>query len=63
LQRLKPKPKLRVVDPDETDAEADTARLDAILKKISEKGEESLTYGERRFLERTSKEYQEKRRR
>jgi membrane associated rhomboid family serine protease len=63
-KRLKPKPKLRVVDADESDADsdADTARLDAILKKISEKGEDSLTYGERRFLQRTSKEYQDKRR-
>jgi hypothetical protein len=61
-KRLKPKPKLRVVDADDSDADADAdkARLDAILKKISEKGEDSLTYGERRFLQRTSKEYQDR---
>ena len=60
LKRLKPKPKLRVVDAEET--EVDKSRLDAILKKIKEQGQDSLTYGERRYLERTSKEFQDRRR-
>jgi membrane associated rhomboid family serine protease len=62
-KQLRPKPKLRVVDSEDpdADADADAARLDAILKKIAEKGQDSLTYGERRFLERASKEFQNKR--
>jgi membrane associated rhomboid family serine protease len=62
-KRMKPKPKLRVIDPepDQEQLDADEARLDAILKKINEQGQDSLTYGERRFLERTSKEFQNRR--
>jgi membrane associated rhomboid family serine protease len=62
-KRIKPKPKLRVVgdDSDREQAGADEARLDAILKKIAEHGQDSLTFGERRFLEKTSKEFQNRR--
>jgi membrane associated rhomboid family serine protease len=64
-KRLKPKPRLRVVnhEPDQERADTDEARLDAILKKIAEHGQESLTFGERRFLEKTSKEFQDRRNR
>jgi membrane associated rhomboid family serine protease len=58
-KRLRPKPKLRVLDPDQNDS-TDT-RVDEILKKIQEQGQDSLTYGERRTLERASREYQKRR--
>jgi membrane associated rhomboid family serine protease len=58
-KRLRPKPKLRVVDPEET---TDTdERVDRILKKIQDQGQESLTRRERRILERASQEYQKRR--
>jgi membrane associated rhomboid family serine protease len=59
LKRLRRRPKLRVHDPGE-DASKDS-RVDEILKKIQEQGQESLTYGERRILEEASKEYQKRR--
>ena len=59
-KRFKPKPKLRVVDSDEIDATTDS-RVDEILKKIQEQGQDSLTRGERRILEKASREYQKKR--
>lgn len=67
LSRLKPKPRLRVVDPDspdDSDNDADESReaqVDAILQKIQEHGRDSLTRGERRILEEASREYQKKR--
>jgi membrane associated rhomboid family serine protease len=60
LKRLKPRPKLRVHDPDDLDANA--RRMDEILKKIHEHGEASLTRSERRFMEKASREYQKRRR-
>jgi hypothetical protein len=59
LKRLRPKPKLRVLDP--TDADSTDARVDEILKKIQDHGQDSLTRGERRILEQASKEYQKRR--
>jgi len=59
-KRLRPKPKLRVHDPDTAD-DTDT-RVDEILKKIQEQGRDSLTRSERRTLEEASREYQKKRR-
>lgn len=59
LKRLRPKPKLRVLDPDADDTT--DSRVDQILQKIQEQGQDSLTYGERRFLEKASREYQKKR--
>jgi membrane associated rhomboid family serine protease len=54
------KPRLRVHEPD--DAEDDlSARVDAILKKIQDEGQDSLTWNERRILEKASRRYQEKR--
>jgi hypothetical protein len=60
LKRFKPGPKLRVHDPDEADA--DERRMDEILKKIQDHGQDSLTRGERRFLQKASREYQKRRR-
>jgi hypothetical protein len=60
LKQLKPGPKLRVHDPDEADA--DETRMDEILKKIQDHGQDSLTRAERRFLEKESRKYQQRRR-
>jgi membrane associated rhomboid family serine protease len=62
LKRLRPRPKLRVHDPDADDHSSTDSRVDEILKKIQEHGQESLTYSERRILEEASREYQKKRR-
>jgi hypothetical protein len=59
LARFKPKPKLRVHDPETSD---DTEQqVDEILKKIQEQGRDSLTRRERRILEEASREYQRRR--
>jgi membrane associated rhomboid family serine protease len=58
-RRLRPKPKLRVIDPDQVDAT--DSRVDEVLKKIQEQGQDSLTRGERRILEQASREYQKRR--
>jgi membrane associated rhomboid family serine protease len=60
LQNIKPKPKLRVVDPDSPD-ESTEAQVDAILQKIQEHGRDSLTRKERRILEEASRQYQKRR--
>ncbi len=52
--------KLRVHDPD-SEGSATDQRVDEILKKIQEKGQDSLTWRERRVLEKASQEYQRKR--
>jgi membrane associated rhomboid family serine protease len=57
-RRLRAKPKLRVHDPNEN---ATDSRVDEILKKIQEQGQDSLTRGERRILEQASREYQKRR--
>ncbi len=65
LKRLRPKPKLRVVDPDSPDDSPDDstdAQVDAILQKIQEHGRDSLTRRERRILEDASREYQKRKR-
>jgi hypothetical protein len=64
LDWLKPRPKLRVHDPDGKDREKQdlSEEVDRILQKISAEGEESLTRKERRTLETASREYQKKRR-
>jgi membrane associated rhomboid family serine protease len=61
LARLRPRPKLHVHDPDEDEASSTDSRVDEILKKIQEHGQDSLTRGERRILEEASREYQKKR--
>jgi len=58
--RLKKKSDLRIHEPDEELNETDQ-RVDDILKKIQEHGQDSLTWRERRILEKASKEYQRKR--
>ena len=58
-KRLKPGPKLRVHDPEQIDADAQ--RLDEILKKMQDHGQGSLTRSERRFMQKTSLEYQKRR--
>jgi hypothetical protein len=60
FKQLRPKPKLRVVDPDEPE-ESTEDQVDAILQKIQEHGRDSLTRGERRILEEASREYQKRR--
>jgi membrane associated rhomboid family serine protease len=59
-KRFRSRPKLRVVDPDADESSTDS-RVDKILIKIQEHGQDSLTYGERRILEQASREYQKKR--
>lgn len=57
------RPRLRVHEPDEFEAPEDdlTQQVDDILRKIQEKGQDSLTKSERRLLERASREFQQKR--
>ena len=52
-------PKLRVHDPEEFSSEIDL-QVDAILQKINEQGQESLTASERKLLEKASQKYQRK---
>lgn len=58
-----PRPKLRVHEPDSgAEQEDEFARqVDAILEKIQEQGQDSLTPAERKLLERASRRYQQKR--
>lgn len=64
LDRLKPRPKLRVHDPDQQGQQKQelSDEVDRILQKISAEGEQSLTRKERRTLETASRKYQKKRR-
>jgi membrane associated rhomboid family serine protease len=59
LQKLRPKPRLRVHDPES--AEETEKAVDDILKKIQDHGRDSLTRRERRILEEASREYQKRR--
>lgn len=59
LSRLKPRPKLRVHDP-ETKRRDLNEEVDRILEKIHREGEGSLTKKERRTLEAASREYQKR---
>lgn len=56
----KKRPKFRVVEADEEDPSTED-ELDRILQKIQEQGQDSLTWRERRVLERASREYQNRR--
>jgi hypothetical protein len=60
--RLRPRPKLRVHEPDEEDERPDSDVVDNILRKIQEQGQDSLTRQERQILEEASREYQRRRR-
>jgi membrane associated rhomboid family serine protease len=59
LERLRPKPKLKVHDPESAEETEDA--VDEILKKIQAQGRDSLTRRERRILEEASREYQKRR--
>ncbi|HET6882335.1 MAG TPA: rhomboid family intramembrane serine protease [Pirellulales bacterium] len=60
LGALKPRPKLRVHEPQPEESLSD--QVDRILEKISREGESSLTAQERRTLEDASRRYQQRRR-
>ncbi|MGH7135357.1 MAG: rhomboid family intramembrane serine protease, partial [Pirellulales bacterium] len=60
LGSLKPRPKLRVHEPEHEESLSD--QVDRILEKISREGEASLTAQERRTLEDASRRYQQRRR-
>jgi membrane associated rhomboid family serine protease len=57
------RPRLRVHEPDDPETPEDdlTQQVDDILRKIQEKGQDSLTRSERQLLERASREFQQKR--
>ena len=57
---LKRRPKLRVHEPDAEEDEL-SAKVDAILEKIQREGQDSLTWNERRVLQKASKKAQQKR--
>jgi membrane associated rhomboid family serine protease len=60
MPKLRRRPPLRVHDPaDDVDDTEDA--VDAILRKIREHGQDSLTSQERRILEEASREYQKRR--
>ena len=61
LRSLRPKPKLRVHDPDARYGELDR-RADRILDKLYRQGQESLTAEERRILEDYSRRMRQKHR-
>jgi hypothetical protein len=54
------RPRLRIHDPEEASRDLND-QVDAILEKISQQGEASLTKKERRTLEDASKRYQRRR--
>ena len=61
MPKMQRRTKLRIHDPeDEPDSKTDD-KVDEILRKINEQGQDSLTWRERRILERASREYQKKR--
>jgi hypothetical protein len=55
------KTKFRVVEPDDDEDDATDSQVDQILRKIQEQGQESLTWRERKILEKASREYQNRR--
>ena len=60
LAWLKPRPRLRIHDPNK-ESEDLGKEVDRILEKIHRQGEESLTRKERRTLESASRKYQQRR--
>jgi membrane associated rhomboid family serine protease len=61
LPSLKRRPKLRVHRPEEIPENALESQVDEILRKIQEKGQDSLTRKERQILEKASQEYKRRR--
>ncbi|MGI9455442.1 MAG: rhomboid family intramembrane serine protease [Aeoliella sp.] len=59
--RVGRRPKLRVHQPSDDDVSETDDRVDEILRKIQEQGQDSLTWRERRILEKASQQYQRKR--
>jgi membrane associated rhomboid family serine protease len=57
---LRRKPSLKIHAPAEGSGTEFDDRVDEILKKIQEEGQDSLTWRERRILEKASQEYQRK---
>lgn len=57
------RPKLRVHTPEEeiNEDEEFSRKVDAVLQKIQDHGQDSLTWSERRLLEKASRRYQERR--
>ena len=58
-KRLKPRPNVRIHNPDAEDTDL-SAEVDRLLEKISREGEDSLTRKERRTLERASLRYKQR---
>ena len=58
---LKRRPRLQVHDPDRYEREINE-QVDAVLRKIQDQGQESLTAREKRLLEKASRRYQQKHR-
>jgi membrane associated rhomboid family serine protease len=61
MPRLRRRPPLRVHDPTEDEEDASDEVVDNILRKIRERGQDSLTAQERRILQEASREYQKRR--
>lgn len=62
LFKNRSRPKLRVVREADDDEGDDLSRkVDEILQKIQEQGQDSLSWNERRLLEKASRQYQQKR--
>jgi membrane associated rhomboid family serine protease len=61
LPSLRRRPKLRVHEPEEDEEDEISVKVVAILQKIQDHGQDSLTWNERRILEKASRRYQEKR--
>jgi membrane associated rhomboid family serine protease len=61
LPKLRRRPPLRVHDPADDVEDASDDVVDDILRKIRERGQESLTAQERRILQEASREYQKRR--
>ncbi len=61
LPKLGRRPSLRVHEPTEDDEDASEDVVDNILRKIRERGQDSLTAQERRILQEASREYQKRR--
>jgi membrane associated rhomboid family serine protease len=59
FKSLKPRPRVRLHDPDADDAKLE-AEMDRILAKISRDGEESLSRKERRTLARASRHFKQR---
>ena len=62
MPSFKRRPNLKIHREEEEPVDPLEGRVDAILKKIQEQGQESLTREEQRLLQQASKKYQQKNR-